>query len=112
MQLTLGTVHPVARTYDYVITRFDNGVKYGVWYGGKAPLNGPADNKGKYIGQVARRDASFFTAVEWFAAGANGSQDADKLQWHGPFKTRRDASIFLTGLTDGYSGAITEIAEG
>jgi hypothetical protein len=112
MELKLQNKLPASRIFNYVPTYFDNGVKYGVWHGGRAPLNGGG---GKYIGQVARLDYDAFFGPyreEWHAASANGSQDADKLNWHGPFKTRMEASIFLTGLTDGYSGAITEIAEG
>jgi hypothetical protein len=101
MQLTLGNVQIVSRNYDYVVTRFDNGVKYGVWYGGWAPLNGGGAHraKGTYIGQVARRDPGFFTAEEWYSAPNTGSQDAVDLQWHGPFKTRKEAALFLTGMS-------------
>jgi hypothetical protein len=94
MELKLQNKLPASRIFNYVPTYFDNGVKYGVWHGGRAPLNGGG---GKYIGQVARLDYDAFFGPyreEWHAASANGSQDADKLNWHGPFKTRMEASIF------------------
>lgn len=93
--------------YDYVITRFDDGIKYGVWEGGNAPLNG--GRKGTYIGQVARYD---YIDGEWYAAPNYGSQDAVDLKWYGPFSSRVRATTFLSGLDKGHAAGINEIAEG
>jgi hypothetical protein len=116
VELTFSNVHKVEQRFDYVRTLFDNGVKYGVWYLGKAPLNATLPNRiGRHIGQVARVDYNPYTGPyreEWYAAPAYGSQNAIDLQWHGPFRSRQEASVFLTGLFKGHSDATTEIAEG
>lgn len=114
MELTMNRTATVRTRFDYVVSTFDNGVKYGVWQGGKAPLNcNTLSQKGTYIGQVAKFDKEAYPyRDEWFAAPTYGSQDADRLNWHGPFKSRKEASVFLTGLNHGYAGAVNFIAEG
>ena len=101
MELTLTRRSPkVSRIFDYVATRFDNGIKYGVWNGGKAPLNGL--RIGTYVGQVARFNEGD-SAEEWFAASNIGTlQDADKILWYGPFPNRKEASVFLLAFAEGF----------
>lgn len=86
----LTTSHQVAETFDYVPTRGDNGVKYGVWYGGTAPLR--AGNNGRYIGDVARLDG----LPGWRASADSG--DAADCRWITGFRTRREATLCLVGM--------------
>lgn len=77
-------------TFDYDVTRFDDGVKYGVYYGGTQPLK--RGENGVLLGDVARVNWS----AEWFATPDSG--DADRLRWFRGFKTRQEASLFLLGM--------------
>ena len=94
MDLSIHVVANRSDTFDYVATRGDNAVKYGVWYGGTAPLNRGAN--GAYIGDVARLDGR----NDWLATGlydtSTMNSAADQL-WLGGFKTRKEASIYLLG---------------
>jgi hypothetical protein len=96
MKMTINHVRTVSSVFDFVATNFDDGVKYGVWYGGKAPLNARDRNAGIYVGQVARVDSR----DGWFAAPRTGSQNAVDLQWFGGFRTRGAAAAFLAAYTE------------
>lgn len=96
MEMTMNNVRTMSSVFDFVATNFDDGVKYGVWYGGKAPLNARYNDKGSYVGQVARCDAR----EGWFAAPRTGSQNAVDLQWFGGFRTRGAAAAFLAAYAE------------
>lgn len=106
MKHTMKITRWMTHQYDYVPTRFEDGVKYGVWEDGKAPLNwraGTATSLGTYIGQVFRKDPEWSAEVtEWYAADKHGPQDANRLNWHGPFRTRKEATLYLSGLARGF----------
>lgn len=90
----IGIVFRLRReTFDYDTTRFDDGIKHGVYYGGTQPLK-PGPN-GVLLGDVARVNWS----AEWFATPDSG--DAETLRWYGGFKSRQEASIFLLGMKAG-----------
>jgi hypothetical protein len=109
MDITIVRMQKVSDVFDYVATRFDNAVKYGVWHGGKAPLNGGGSVKwplGRYIGDVMRYsdDVAYppDPAHTWFASGDRGT-DAVSMKWFGPFDSRKEASLWLTGYRKGAS---------
>ena len=83
--------------FDYDTTRLeDNSAVYGVWHGGKTPLNGggaPGTPKGTYIGRIHNREGH----VGNFYATRDESRAWVDLDWTGPFTTRRDAAIWLAG---------------
>jgi len=94
MDLSINVIARISHTFDYVATRGDNEVKYGVWYGGTAPLN-KGDN-GVYIGDVARingRD-DWVATTPWDSSRHVSAADQ---QWIGGFKTRKEASVYLVG---------------
>jgi hypothetical protein len=84
--------------FDYDITRLeDNSPVYGVWHGGKTPLNGggaPGTPKGTYIGRIHNRDG--LPAGQFYATRDESRAWVD-LEWTGPFTSRRDAAIWLAG---------------
>jgi hypothetical protein len=109
MDITVQRMYKVSDEFDYVATKFDNATKYGVWYGGKAPLNGGGSIKwtmGRYIGDVFRysNDVAYPHKPwdKWFAS-PDKSSDAVNMRWFGPFKTRRNAALWLVGYRKGAS---------
>jgi hypothetical protein len=84
-------VRNVELRFDYVATRFDDGVKYGVWTN-RAPLNRGAGESGTFIGGVAHYSGE----AAWYSTRDAG--DAVLLRWYGPFRTRREATLFLYGI--------------
>lgn len=109
MDITIVRMQKVSGDFDYVATRFDNAVKYGVWHGGKAPLNGGGSVKwemGRYIGDVMRYSDDVAYPVDpahkWFASGSRGMNAVD-MEWYGPFNSRKEASLWLTGYRKGAS---------
>lgn len=107
MDITINRVNNVERIFDYVATRFDNAVKYGVWHGGRAPLSGRTGlGFGRYIGDVMRytEDVAYprDTAHYWLAS-PNRGENASAKKWFGPFHSRTEASVWLTGYRKGES---------
>lgn len=105
MDITINRVYSVSRTFDYVATRFDSAVKYGVWHGGRAPLNGrTGEGFGRYIGDVMRynEDVAYprDPSRHWLAS-PDMSTNAVDMRWFGPFQTRTEASVWLTGYRRG-----------
>lgn len=93
MKITIGSSGKISPLWDYVPTRFDDGVKYGVWYAGKAPLNARDNERGVYIGDVSRCD---WLPGEWLAAEPNPCPAVDR-RWVAGFRSRREASVYLFG---------------
>jgi len=86
----------VSGVYDYcetVITD-DNSTVYDLWIGGRTPLNGGGANgvpRGRWSGRIwHRHDGTWYATPE----GCNWVD----LTWYGPFKSRRDAALFLAGM--------------
>lgn len=111
MDLSITCAGSMSTTLDYVTTRGDNVVKYGVWYGGTAPLN-PGAN-GVYIGDVARTEGrdGWLATTPWDSTRHHSAADQD---WLGGFKTRKEASVYLVGRQyerdNGPTEALTTIA--
>jgi len=105
MDITITRMFEMSDDFDYVATRFDNAIKYGVWHGGKAPLNGEGSFPvGRYIGDVFRYSDDVAwpadPAHKWWASGDRGT-NAVHMAWYGPFNSRKEASLWLTGYRKG-----------
>jgi hypothetical protein len=112
MDITITRMYKVSNEFDYVATKFDNATKYGVWFGGRAPLNGlPGHGYGQYVGDVFRysNDVAYPTKPwdKWYAS-PDKSSDAVNMRWFGPFKTRRNAALWLVGYRRGALSSDTE----
>jgi len=106
MDITITRMYKLSTEFDYVATRFDNAVKYGVWHGGKAPLNGVGSSPvGRYIGDVMRYsdDVAYplDPAHNWWASCSPWPTSAADMEWYGPFNSRKEASLWLIGIRYG-----------
>ena len=98
--MTAVNLTEISRDFDYVRTHLigehEGDTVDDVYAGGYAPINGggwAARKKGRNVGQVWHR----VNEGDWLAAQPTAVPFAD-IQWHGHFRSRAEAAMFLTAM--------------